>query len=210
MTLILQGRVPVSSRMSRSCAILFVLAATGTAADAQSNVTSRVPFETVSVSLGAAIDVRRSANLNGWDPSPGIDVRALFPFYAGTVELGATQSSFESTIAAVPGFRARYIFVGWGAGLRPVRPLTWRAGARLGVYDLQFDDETLPDYTRSENEFAAELVSDLDMAIGRGWSIVAGGGGRVVFTEPRMRQFTISAAVRRTFISPEWLRDFLD
>ncbi|HEU4828208.1 MAG TPA: hypothetical protein VFT04_03330 [Gemmatimonadales bacterium] len=189
---------------------LLFLAATALPADAQSPSPSSVPFGTAALSLGVALDAGRSANLAGWEPSPGIEIRALFPFYTGTVEIGIAQSSLDSRVADVPGFRARYTFIGWGAALRPVRRLRWRTGVRLGVYDLQFDDESLPEYARSENEVATELVTELDGSLGRGWSVIGGAGGRLVFTEPRIRELTLSAGLRRTFVSPEWLRDFLD
>jgi hypothetical protein len=171
---------------------------------------SSTPFGTVALSIGSALEVERSANLASWDGTPGIEARVLFPFYAGSVEFGAKQSSYRSKVAGVPGFRARYVFVGWNAGVHPARRLVVRAGARLGVYDLQFDDETLPDYSRSENEVAAEVTTEADLGLGRRWSAVAGAGGRLVFTEPRMRQLTLSLALRRTFDTPEWLREFLD
>ena len=167
-------------------------------------------FGTVTMSLGMALDVARSANLERWHPSPGIEARVRFPFYAGSVELGATQATFDSQDGDIPGFRARYIFVGWGVGVGPVSRLTWRTGARLGVYDLQFDDESLADYVRSENETATEIVTELELALSRDWSAAAGMGGRLVFTEPRLRQLTLTAAIRRALVTPEWLRDFLD
>ncbi|HEX6089565.1 MAG TPA: hypothetical protein VFZ13_05320 [Gemmatimonadales bacterium] len=171
---------------------------------------SSTPFGTVALSLGSALEIDRSSNLVSWDGAPGIEARVLLPFYLGSVELGATQSSYRSIVAGVPGFRARYVFIGWNAGARPARRLVARAGTRIGVYDLQFDDESLPDYSRSENEVAAELMTEIDLGLGRRWSAVAGAGGRIVFTEPRMRQLSLSLALRRTFAAPEWLRDFLD
>lgn len=171
---------------------------------------SSTPFGTVALSLGSALEIDRSSNLVSWDGAPGIEARVLLPFYLGSVELGATQSSYRSIVAGVPGFRARYVFIGWNAGARPARRLVARAGTRIGVYDLQFDDESLPDYSRSENEVAAELMTEIDLGLARRWSAVAGAGGRIVFTEPRMRQLSLSLALRRTFAAPEWLRDFLD
>jgi hypothetical protein len=194
------------TRRLRLLLLLAMMAPPGTARSQSSST----PFGTVALSIGSAVEVERSANLARWDGARGIEARALFPFYAGSVELGATQSSYSSNVTGVPGFRARYVFVGWNAGARPARRLVVRAGTRLGVYDLQFDDETLPDYSRSENEVAAEVTTEADLGLGRRWSAVAGAGGRLVFTEPRMRQLSLSLALRRTFDTPEWLRDFLD
>ena len=196
--------------MTRGLLLLLLLALAALPAAAQARRSPSVPFGTISLSLAGAVIAERSANLDPWDASPGPEVRALFPFYAGSVELGASQSSFDSRSDAVPGFRARFVFIGWGVDARPLSRLTWRTGARLGVYDLQFDDESLPDYARSENEVATELVSELGFDLGRRWSVLGGAGGRVVLTRPRMRQLTLTIGLRRTFDSPEWLRDFLD
>ena len=196
--------------MHRSLLLLLLIPLAAPAAGAQSRQPGSIPFGTIALSLAAAGVAERSGNLDGWEPSPGFEVRALFPFHAGSVEFGAAQTSFDSHIDGVPGFRARYVFIGWGAAARPIARVAWRTGVRLGVYDLQFDDETIPDYARSENEIATELVSDLAFDLGRRWSLLGGAGGRVVFTRPRMRQLTVTVGVRRTFDSPEWLRDFLD
>lgn len=177
---------------------------------AQSPPPGQGAFSTVSLSLGVSLDAARSADLGHWHSDPGFEARALFPFHAGSVELGVVQSSFDPRSDDVPGFRGRFFFVGWGESIRPVSRLAWRTGARLGVYDFQFDDDAIPEYARSENEAGTELVTELDLGLGRGWSIAAGVGGRIVFTTPRMRQLSVSAAIRRTFVSPEWLRDFLD
>jgi hypothetical protein len=190
--------------------ILLVLSAAGGAAGAQARPSASTPFGTAGLSAGIAADVQRSASLAGWSPSVGVELRVLFPFHAGSVELGASQVSYDARIAGLPSFRARHAFFGWGAGIPVLRRLAWRTGVRLGVYDLQFDDETLPDYAQSENEVATELMTELGLDLGRGWSVIGGAGGRLVFTEPRMRQLTLSGSLRRTFVSPEWLRDFLD
>lgn len=197
--------------MPRPTHFLFgLLVAASVPASAQAPSPEQTPFGTVAVSVGPVVDVRRSADLARWEPGAGIEARALFPFYSGSVEVGAVQTSYDSRSAGVPGFRGRYVFVGWGLSTQPVRRLTWRTGVRIGVYDFQFDDESIPDYARSENEVGTELVTELDVKLGRGWSLAAGTGGRVIFTEPRIRQLSVSAAVRRTFAAPEWLRDFLD
>jgi hypothetical protein len=196
--------------MLRRIALLVLAVAASSPAGAQSPPPRRAAFSTVAVSLGVTHDAARSVELRNWDADPGVELRLLFPFHAGSAELGVVQSSFEPRSDAVPGFRGRYFFVGWGGSVRLASRLAWRTGARVGVYDFQFDDDAIPDYARSENEVGSELVTELDFGLGRGWSVAAGAGGRVVFTTPRMRQLSISAAVRRTFVSPEWLRDFLD
>src|SRR5688500_12387054 len=125
---------------------LLLLMITASSAQAQGSPAPAKAFGTLSLSLGAAFDGRRRDNLERWHPSPGVEVRALLPFSAGSVELGVVQSTFAASAGDIPGFRARYRFIGWGAWARPVPRIGWRTGGPLGVYDLQFDDESLPDY----------------------------------------------------------------
>ncbi|HEU5051031.1 MAG TPA: hypothetical protein VFU00_11935 [Gemmatimonadales bacterium] len=199
----------MSSR-HRFLAPIILAAASASLADAQAPAASRVPFGTISPSLALAGELARSSSLDPWEPAPGFQLLVRAPFYAGAVELGVQQLSHDSRRAGIPGFRARYVFVGWALDATPLPRLTLAPGLRFGIYDMQFDDESLPDYAESENEMAAALTAEAAYLIGGKWSGVAGLDARLVFTEPRMRQLGFTAGLRYTLASPEWLRDFLD
>jgi hypothetical protein len=190
-------------------ASIALAAAYASPAHAQSPA-ARVPFGTISPSLALAGELARNASLDPWEPSPGFELVVRTPFYAGSVALGVQQLSHESGRTGVPGFRARYVFVGWSYELAPLPRLTVAPGLRVGIYDMQFDDESLPAYARSENEMAAALSAEAAYPIRGRWSAVAGLDARLVFTEPRMRQLGVTAGLRYAFASPEWLRAFLD
>ena len=168
------------------------------------------PFSTIGFTIAGIAQASANRELDAWVSDPGFELRALFPFYAGPAEIGLHQQTFDARIAGVPGFRGRFIFAGWGWDVRAARSLRLRVATRLGVYDFQFDAASLPSYSQSENEIATSAGAEAAWALGGGWEVMAAARGRIVLTEPRMRQFVLAAGVGRTFTTPSWLRDFLD
>jgi hypothetical protein len=137
-------------------------------------------------------------------------VTASTPFYAGTIELGLQQSQIDARDDGVPGFRSRLLFVGWGGELSVARRLRLGGGGRLGIYEMRFDGDTIPELRRDESELGAALRSTVGYALGKHWRLRAAASYQVVFTHEHMEQFLLSAGVGRTFPMPSWLRDFLD
>jgi len=167
------------------------------------------PFETIGVSVSLVANVNRNAFHATWRSGAGAELGLASPFYAGTVELGIDQAGFESRTPGVPDFRSRFIFLGWHAGVAS-RSLRWSAGGRLGPYTMRFDDSSLPDYRRHENELGTELVSRLGWRPAAPWELAFSARYRTVLTEPRLRHVNLAFTATRDFRTPRWLRDFLD
>lgn len=168
------------------------------------------PFETLGVTLAAVGNVNRNFFHETWGPGLGVAAAIELPFYAGHAELGAEQLTFDSRVSGVPGFRARYLFVGWGLETPVRRRFRWRNGLRLGSYMMRFEDESLPDHRRHESEVGLELGSRLGWSPIARWQFSVAGQYRLILTEPTIRHVYLTAGVTRTFGTPQWLRDFLD
>jgi len=171
---------------------------------------SPAPFETIGVSLSLVGNVNRNSFHDIWRPGAGAELHLSAPFYAGTIEAGADQLSFESLLPEVPGFRSRFIFVGWRLGLLRQASIRWSAGARLGTYAMRFDADSLPDYRQSENELGSELATQLGWRPMRAWELAVSARYRTVLTQPRIRHMNLALTLTRDLRAPRWLRDFLD
>ena len=168
------------------------------------------PFETVGVSLSLLSNVNRNSFHDVWRSGTGAELSLSSPFYAGTVEAGLDQLSFDARFADVPGFRSRFYFLGWRLGIVRRRSIRWHAGARLGSFTMRFDADSLPDYRRSENELGTELASQVGWLPVPSWELSFSGRYRTILTEPRIRHVNLAVSLTRDFRTPRWLRDFLD
>ena len=172
--------------------------------------TSR-PFERATVGIALAVDAGRGGAVHRyWSPGPSVEATVAFPFYAGTVETGAQYAHYDARAGDVPGFGALLLFVGWRTETPLANRLRIGGGARLGLYDIRFDGDTIPAFRRDESELAFVLRPTVDYAIGRAWHLYAASAYQVVYTQPRIEQVLLSAGLARSLGVPSWLRDFLD
>jgi hypothetical protein len=168
------------------------------------------PFETIDVALALLTDRNDALLQRYWDPGLGVEGTVRMPFYAGAVELGLQQFHHDPRRWDVPGFRARFLFFGWGIGGPVTGRLRWDGGIRAGIYDMRFDGDTIPDFRRSENELGTALRAALDYLLGRRWRAGIAGAYQVVFTSDHLEQLLLSVSVARQFRTPPWLRRVLD
>ena len=166
------------------------------------------PFESIEVSARVAADVNHATFHDFWDPGLGVEASLGFPFYAGALRL-AVQQFHNDPVGESIGFRSRYFHAGWDAGVRLAARLTWRNGVHAGLYHVRFDPESIPDFSRSESEFAGGGRSLLEFAPGGPWLVGASVDYQVVLTRERIHRLLLGLGVAYRFTSPAWLRDFL-
>lgn len=186
-------------------AIMLTAAPFRDTAQAQNRIAA---FGTIGVSLAVVANANRTGFHDLWRPAIGAELALAAPFYAGRVELGAERMKFAGR-GDVPDYRAWFLFAGWGPDIG-LGPLRWEPGVRVGTYAMAFTGPGVPDDRRSESELGVEAVSHLAWAPLPAWQLVLTGRYRAVFTHPEIRHAFAAIGVRRTFLTPRWLRDFLD
>jgi hypothetical protein len=192
-------------RNLRNLRILLVIAFPGSPLSAQTQA-----FESITPTLAVTGIAASNDFGNHWSSAPGIAATIESPFYAGHAELGIDFMTFDARDPAVPGFSARYLFVGWGLEAKPMARLALKQTLRLGTYAMHFDAASLPASARNESEMALDLVSRVAWRAAGPWQLSVSGQYRTVLTDPLIRHLYLSAGISRSFTSPEWLRDFLD
>jgi hypothetical protein len=108
------------------------------------------------------------------------------------------------------GFRSRYFHLGFDAAVPLNGRTRLRAGPEVGIYHMWFDDENIPEFSRSESEFALGAGTGFDLFPGRRWGVSLVGRYQIVLTEHRIHRLMIGAALSHRAGFPTWLRDFLD
>jgi hypothetical protein len=75
---------------------------------------------------------------------------------------------------------------------------------------MWFDDASIPDFSRSESEFALGAGTGLDLFPAARWGISLLGRYQLVLTERRIHRVMLGAALTYRAGFPAWLRGFLD
>lgn len=166
-------------------------------------------LETLDVGIGVYSDAHHGLFHDFWDPGTGVELFLAFPFYVGRLRLGVQQFHNDAVAGAV-GFRSRYFHVGFDLGVPFTGGARLRAGPEVGIYHMWFDDESIPEFSRSESEFAIGGGTGFDLFPGRRWGIALVGRYQAVLTERRIHRVMVGATVSYRAGFPTWLRGFLD
>jgi hypothetical protein len=165
--------------------------------------------ETLDFGIGLYADANHARFHEFWDPGMGIEGFVGVPLYGGRLRLGVQQFHNDAVADAV-GFRSRYFHVGFDGAMPVGSRIRWRVGPEVGIYHMWFDDRDLPEFSRSESEFAIGAGTALDLFPAARWGVSVLGRYQLVFTERRIHRVIVGVALSYRAGFPAWLRGFLD
>ncbi|GIV62274.1 MAG: hypothetical protein KatS3mg044_1140 [Rhodothermaceae bacterium] len=166
------------------------------------------PFERMELVLAGTVNVNHSPLHTFWQARPGVELSVSTPFYRGRAEAGGILHPYTARTAEVPSFSGLLLFAGWGLRV-PIAPrLAVEGGARLGNYRMTFDDDTFPGL-RTEHELTVALRSTLIGRLHPNLSLYVAGNYMKSYTFIRLKLLHVSAGLRYTFRTPDWLKTFL-
>ncbi len=166
-------------------------------------------FRTITLGVAVAGQVDRTSFSDHWSPPLGVELFAEAPFYFGAVQLGATILPYSGRQPGLPDFQGRFFFLDWRAYVSVAGNLEAFGGFRVGVFQMAFDDDALNVAHRIEHELGAGLVAGLRRDLGRGWTIRLAAGLNRVFLDNPLRETSLAVALGRSFVTPDWLLEFL-
>jgi hypothetical protein len=167
-------------------------------------------FETVDLSLTLLADVNKGTLHRYWSSGPAFAAGAALPFYFGIVEAGLQYAHPEALHGDVPGFRSIFVYAGWSGAHHLGSQLSVGGGLRLGVMAMRFDGDSLADFRRNESELGVAARTTLRWTPRGPWFTEASVTYQSILTHHRMEQVFLAAGLGRRFVTPSWLRDFLD
>jgi hypothetical protein len=180
-------------------------------ATAQQPVPSQSPsFSQVTFYAGGSAQIGANRFSTFYRASPGLEIEAVTPFYAGVAGGGLGLRRYEGRAGrASEDLWAFPAALRWGLRLPlpGVQRLRAEASVRLGALFMRFSAGSAG--LRNESELLAGADAGLSLRLGNRWQIVAGGRYEHVFTAPSIRLWQGRIGVRRTFDAPDWLRMLL-
>lgn len=168
------------------------------------------PFQTTTINVYIAGEVGNTSFHERWAPKTGGRIELEMPFYSGESRLGVHLFKNSAKQEDVPGFRATYVYLGWGGTLGLGRLLAWSNGVNVGDFFMDFAETPFEDVKETESELGFGIDSRLAFVPQSPWSASVGVEYRVVLTNRRLEYLFVSLGIGRRFETPGWLREFLE
>lgn len=192
---------------------LFLTARVGTAQEKS--------YEHITLDANSAVSVLQNSFTRNWESSPGFHLAARTNYHAGNLEAGLryTDYNVKNPNYGEADFSSYFIYIGWEYPLKLFRGLTLAPGLRFGNNYMNFDNSKIYPPTGSwgeypfdshESEFAYEIFSRLEYTIGNSpWHLHTGFSYNRTLTYHPLSVGLISFGISRSFVTPSWLKNFL-
>ena len=168
-------------------------------------------FSTISFGINAVKDFHEGSFQKDWEPQLGIEGYFNTPFYLGTFYTGITYSAFGSKVNGAPDFRMFFFFIQWEYKVQLTRGINFALGGRTGLSEMRFEENDIVSDKNllNETEFTAGIVARIGVEIASDWQFNLSANYIDIFTYPRMYSLYLGAGISKSFVTPDWLKDFL-
>lgn len=167
-------------------------------------------FKTISISANYLQNINDNMFHDYWKPANGFELSAETEFYFGKVELGAQLFSINAKNIEQPDFLAVNMYIGWSWEQKLFSKFSIYSGFLLGNYYMNFDENNIDVNLKTESEFSLGLKAGLKYNIGKNLFINISGRYQIIYTYHRIHLSYISIGLGKTFVTPKWLREFLN
>lgn len=200
----------------RTLALLCCVAALVPAVRAQ-----EAPFSRIGVRVAGVASAVETRFHDRWETAPGPSGAVWMPFYLGDVEAGIHMHRHDAhpgQAETLPGFDARYLYLGWSVPVVEAGRLRAAPGVRLGNYAMTFDDvEVEPNgstiwigYDLEESEVAAAATLRLDARVTDALHVHLQGIAQRVFTSTRTDFVWLEAGLSYSIRAPRLVREVFE
>ena len=166
------------------------------------------PFSEVALYAGGSLQTASRSLHDFFHASPGFDVAASTPFYAGVAGLDVSLRRYTARPdEAQENFWAVPVTLRWGLRLPARTRLRAEGAARLGTLFMHFSSGSPGQ--RVESELLMGVDAGLALRFARAWSVVAGMRYEHVLTSTRIHVWHVRVGIRRRFDAPSWLQTLL-
>jgi hypothetical protein len=141
-----------------------------------------------------------------WNSDNGLDGFIQTPFYAGDIKIGFTYIPFKGKDGYHPDFNSYYINLGWKENLYFSSSISMNVGAKIGSFMMSFQDDTLSAFRTQESEIGIAAEAGFKFGITQEIDLRINANFLTVFTNRRIKLFSLFAGVSYAFISPKWMR----
>ncbi|OGU56856.1 MAG: hypothetical protein A2V66_14630 [Ignavibacteria bacterium RBG_13_36_8] len=169
-------------------------------------------FNRITVGFSAVKDYLYSDLQYYWEPQVGFEGYFNTPFYFGNIQAGVTYCRYIGYTSQQPNFLSMIYYIQWEKEIYLSSPISIAFGGRIGLMDMTFDEtESITEKTLlNESDLMVGIISKLNLNLPEGWTITIHGSYMTVFTSKKMEMVYAGIGLTKTFLTPDWLKEFFE
>lgn len=143
-----------------------------------------------------------------WKPRTGGQFEIAANVGWGDLGLAVGYLGYDATTGKPP-FTATLFTLAWTAPAVRVAGAELSAGVRLTDLKMEFDDPSIVEGLRTEEEILLGAIARARVPLGRTYSAFIDGSYGVLMLHTKTPVVLVHAGIERTLRTPDWLRDIL-
>lgn len=149
---------------------------------------------------------------NYWKSNPGVLTEFRFDHHIGQLGAGLSLMKFSAKDNVTLGFYGVDYYFLYRNQIELITDFNLILGFDFGIFEFRFDDADFIQSSaeRNEREFAFKLVSGFNYNISKSWGVELGIGYSKVYTKKNIELFSLRIVLVKSFIAPDWIKDFLE
>ncbi len=168
------------------------------------------PFSTIGINASFNRSISIEDLDEFWEADYGVSVRFETPFYFSHVSLGLDYTKFTSKKNLQPDFNSFFLSMMLNRKLDLFSGTNISAGIKFGTFIMLFDDTDATEFESTESELAIGANVKFEAPILKNIRLYLSTDFTTVFTNKRMKLWDASGGIIYTFVTPKWLKDFLE
>lgn len=175
-------------------------------------VMSQSDDKNIYVSIQGAHNFNNNEFHKFWKPGIGLGGSFTFDHKIGKLGIGIELMEFQRRNISSKDFLGIDYHLLYSNTIHLFRFINLHIGAGAGIYEFRFDDDEdiKSEAEKTEREFAIKIISGLSFDISPEWSTGLNLVYTHIYTRRKIELLNISAGIRKSFSTPEWLKEILE
>lgn len=178
---------------------------------AATNINSQSSDNDVHISLSIITDINKNEFHNYWESSPGGEFEFKFEHPIGLLGAGFNIMRFDKIVSSSKGFYGLNYYLLYAHQIELKKNISIYGGIRFGIFEYRFDSENIitDKAELNEREFFAALTGEISYEFINSWSLESSIVYSKTFTKKQIDLLYLNFGLKKSFTSPEWLKDIL-
>ena len=137
-------------------------------------------FSNFKINAGIVSNFNKNLIHHYWLAEKGLEFFIESPFYYGNIQVGLITIPFKGKDKIYPDFKEYYLYAGYGTDISLPFKLSLYGGVKTGFFIMNYNDDSLSTFQRTESELSAginfrlsyEIITNLLLSVSSDFTVL--------------------------------------